>query len=120
MIAPSIAGSGERLVDWLDDVAAGPSDVHFPSSGERMQFGQLWSRAARVASDLQERAREGEVAALLTNTPGSCAVFLGAMIGGVDLHSVPLPPRGAFSQSHEYWRRAGIAGEQRDLYRLEL
>lgn len=84
-----------NLIDGLSDVAGTDCRVVFLDDQEVYPFGVLWEWTSTASRKLSSFASGGSVAMLLESTPHCIATFLGALRAGLQVLSLPLPPRGA-------------------------
>jgi len=90
------------LFDLLDESATASTRVVFPSMGQTVAFGAMWTTSARVAAWVRAHVDEGNaVATLLDTSPECLAFFLGTMRSGRRTASLPLPPRSSSLDHYE-------------------
>lgn len=78
-----------------DLLVPGSGDVkfHFVDEGLTLSYGAMWERAGAVAAWNMSRG-SGPTAMVLSNTSACATTLIGAIAAGMQLVSVPLPPRG--------------------------
>lgn len=74
--------------------ALGRSVVTFPDEGLEFELGTLWEMGLSAGGS-NSRSDAGPIAMLLTNTSASIGCLLGAIRAGIEVVSLPLPPRTA-------------------------
>ena len=84
-----------ELVALLDTGSSDKGRFVFPAIGSAVGTRQLWGAAEKAARHLRMNASHGEtIGAILTATPDSLALVVGALRAGLSMCSLPTPARG--------------------------